>query len=434
MDKYKISEPCECKREHRADIDEIIIGKGVVRQVGEVVKSYNCSKPFVLADVNTFEAAGKEVCAVLEEKGIPYVKYVFADEALKPDEKAVGSSVLHFDYSCDIIIAVGSGVINDIGKILSRISGRKYIIAATAPSVDGYASGTSSIDRDGFKLSLDSRCADVIIGDVDILKNAPLHMLKSGLGDMIAKYISIAEWRIGHLVTGEYYCERIAQLVRDALKKCTDNALGLLKRDDAAVEAVFEGLVISGLAMAYAGISRPASGVEHYFSHVWDMRSLEFSTSVDLHGIQCAMGSRRAVKLYESLKQITPDREKALKYVKNFDYDAWKIQLESFFGKGARAMIEQEKTEQKYSKAAHRKRLEKIIDNWDEILKILDEELPSFEQLDELMTALDMPKEFMSIGVDEEAAKLTFLATKDIRDKYILSRLAWDLGVIEELN
>ncbi len=433
MNSYKINESCCCGKEHKADIGEIIIGKGAVGRVGEAVKKYSCMKPFVLADVNTFEAAGKAVCGVLDGENIAYSKYVYPDKRLKPDERAVGSAVMHFDHSCDIIIAVGSGVINDIGKILSRLTDKKYIIVATAPSVDGYASGTSSMDRDGFKLSLDSRCPDVIIGDVDILKNAPLHMLKSGLGDMLAKYVSIAEWRIGQLVIGEYYCEQVAQLVRTALKKCTDNASGLLRRDEAAVEAMFEGLVISGLAMAYAGISRPASGVEHYFSHIWDMRGLEFSTPVDLHGIQCAMGTHRAVEIYEKLKKITPDKEKALRYVKSFDYDAWKLQLSALLGRGADAMIEQEKTERKYSKSTHEKRLEKIIDNWGEILEILDEELPSFKELDELMTKLEMPIDFMSIGVDEDLAKKTFLATKDIRDKYILSRLAWDMGVVEEL-
>ena len=103
---------------------------------------------------------------------------------------------------------------------------------------------------------------------------------------MLAKYVSICEWRIANLITGEYYCETIAQMVRTALKKCVDNAEGLLKRDEEAIKAVFEGLIIGGVAMSYAGVSRPASGVEHYFSHVWDMRALEFGTNMDLHGIQ----------------------------------------------------------------------------------------------------------------------------------------------------
>ena len=183
----------------------------------------------------------------------------------------------------------------------------------------------------------------MIIGDIDILKQAPEHMLKAGLGDMLAKFVSIAEWRIGNLITGEYYCERVAQLIRSALKKCVDNAEGLLKRDEAAVEAVFEGLVIGGVAMAYAGVSRPASGVEHYFSHVWDMRGLEFGTPVDLHGIQCAMGTMKAVELYEVIKTVTPDREKAYAAVEAFNYSDWSNQLRIFLGKSGDTMIAQER-------------------------------------------------------------------------------------------
>ena len=127
--------------------------------------------------------------------------------------------------------------------------------------MDGYASATSSMSRDGVKVSLNSRCADVIIGDTDILKTAPLHMLKSGLGDMLAKFVSIAEWRIAHIITGEYYCEEVAQLIRSAVKKCVDNAAGLLQRDEAAIEAVFEGLVIGGVAMAALAIFMHRSNI-----------------------------------------------------------------------------------------------------------------------------------------------------------------------------
>jgi glycerol-1-phosphate dehydrogenase [NAD(P)+] len=198
--------------------------------------------------------------------------------------------------------------------------------------MDGYASATSSMSRDGVKISLNSRCADVIIGDTDILKTAPMHMLRSGLGDMLAKFVSIAEWRIAHLITGEYYCEEVAQLIRGAVKKCVENAEGLLAREDAAIEAVFEGLVIGGIAMAYAGVSRPASGVEHYFSHVWDMRGLEFGTRVDLHGIQCAMATMKAVELYEKVMEVKPDYAKAKAYVDAFRLEDWNDRLRTFLG------------------------------------------------------------------------------------------------------
>ena len=390
-------------------------------------------RPFILADRNTYKAAGETVAKILNTNGIPCSSYIFQTDTLEPNEQAVGAAVMHFDPGCDLIIGVGSGVINDIGKILSNVSGRKYIIVATAPSMDGYASATSSMSMDGLKVSLSSRCADVIIGDTDILKQAPEHMLKAGLGDMLAKFVSIAEWRIGNLITGEYYCERVAQLIRSALKKCVDNAEGLLKRDEAAVEAVFEGLVIGGVAMAYAGVSRPASGVEHYFSHVWDMRGLEFGTPVDLHGIQCAMGTMKAVELYEVIKTVTPNREKAYAAVEAFDYGDWSNQLRIFLGKSGDTMIAQEQKERKYDKSTHPARFQKIAENWDTILKIIEQELPSAAELSRIMEVIGIRSDLSAIGVDAECAKLTFKATKDIRDKYVLSRLAWDLGILEEL-
>ena len=433
MENYLGSKICSCGKEHDVAIDDVLVGSGVICRLPEYVAKFASKKPFLLADRNTYKAAGEQVAALLEKCNIVFSKYVFSNTELEPNEEAVGSAVMHFDPSCDLIIGIGSGVINDIGKILSNITGKKYIIVATAPSMDGYASATSSMSMDGLKVSLNSRCADVIIGDIDILKQAPAHMLKSGLGDMLAKYISIAEWRIGNLITGEYYCERVAQLIRSALQKCVDNAEGLLRREDAAVQAVFEGLVIGGVAMAYAGVSRPASGVEHYFSHVWDMRGLEFGTPVDTHGVQCAMATMKAVELYEKIKTMKPDEAKAKAYVEAFDHAAWNEQLLAFLGKSGQTMIDQEKRERKYDKSKHPARFRLIQDNWENILGILAEELPTAEELAKIMGTIGIFTDLTTIGVDAECAKLTFKATKDIRDKYVLSRLAWDLGVLDQL-
>ena len=212
-----------------------------------------------------------------------------------------------------------------------------------------------------------------------------------------------------------------------------ENAEGLLNRDDEAVKAVFEGLVIGGVAMAFAGVSRPASGVEHYFSHVWDMRGLEFGTQVDLHGIQCAMATFHSIRLYEKLKTIKPDIEKAKRFVDEFSYENWKSQLRAFLGNSAETMIAQEAKEQKYDKTTHPARYAVIEQNWENILQILEEELPAVEVLSGIMDTIGISMDLQTIGVDFSTARMTFKSTKDIRDKYVLSRLAWDLGVLDEL-
>ena len=423
---------CPCGKDHSFDA-RIVSGSGVLAQLPDAVGELGIHKPFLLSDANTFRAAGERVCGYLRGAGIPFAGYSYPEGTVEPDEKSVGAAVMHFDASCDGIIGIGSGVLNDIGKMLSNMTGLPYVIVATAPSMDGYASATSSMTRDGLKISLPSRSADVIIGDTEVLRNAPIHMMRSGLGDMLAKYVSICEWRISHLITGEYYCEEIANLIRGAVKRCVSHAEGLLKRKKEAVQAVFEGLVIGGVAMNYAGLSRPASGVEHYISHVLDMRGVEFRTSVELHGIQCAVGTLVAAKLYEKLKTVKPDRKKALAYANAFDYESWAAQLRGFLGKGAESMIVLEAKEGKYDVSSHAARLEVILDNWDAILQIIDEELPPAAEIERLLDTIGAPKTLPQIGTPEEQLPMVFRATKDIRDKYVLSRLAWDLGIIEEI-
>lgn len=429
----KLSEKnCLCGKEH-IFTSKVVTEKGAINKLPFILEEMGLRSAFIIADKNTYSTAGEKVIDVLETACIKTKKYIFLKENLEPDEANVGLAVMNFDPDFDVVIGVGSGVINDISKIVANVSGKKYIIVGTAPSMDGYASATSSMTMEGLKISLNSKCADVIIGDIDILCNAPTKMMISGLGDMLAKYVSICEWRISNLINGEYYCEDIANLVRDSLKKCVDNAEGLFNKDEDAVKSVFEGLIICGAAMKFAGLSRPASGIEHYLSHIWDMRGVEFGTPVEFHGIQCAVGTLIAVKLYEKIKNITPDKEKALKYAHTFDFDMWREELRNFLGKGAENMIALEEKEQKYSIQSHADRIDIIISKWNGILSIIEQELPTVSQLEKLFDNVGLPKTMKEIGIDDKILPMTFKSAKDIRDKYVLPRLCWDLGIIDKI-
>ena len=428
---FQIQENCPCGKTHRSTV-KVVAEKGAIAKLPGLLQEQHIQSVFLIADRNTYSAAGEAVAAALESAGIQIKKYIFTKDTLEPDEANVGLAIMHFDPTADVVIGVGSGVINDISKIVANVSGKPYIIVGTAPSMDGYASATSSMTVEGLKVSLNSKCADLIIGDLDILCKAPKAMLLSGLGDMLAKYVSICEWRISHLINGEYYCEEIAKLVRTSLKKCVDNAQGLLTGDEAGVKAVFEGLILCGAAMQMADVSRPASGIEHYFSHVWDMRGAAFGTKVDSHGTQCAVGTLLAAQLYEKLKTVTPDKAKAIAYAQSFDFTAWSEELRVFLGKGAESMIALEEKEQKYNVAKHASRIDTIIENWDAILEIVNQEIPTLAELEILFDAVGLPKTAGEIGIEKSILPMTFLATKDIRDKYVLPRLCWDLGILDE--
>ncbi|MBR2861371.1 MAG: sn-glycerol-1-phosphate dehydrogenase [Clostridia bacterium] len=423
---------CACGKIHNFS-SKVITGYDILDKIPETCDEYCANNIFLLCDKNTFKAAGEKVIQILKSAGKQVTEYIYNDEKVVPDEVSVGKAVLNFNSDCDVIIGVGSGVINDIGKIVANVSNKPYFIVATAPSMDGYAAAGSSMERGGVKTTVKSKAPDVIIGDFNVLKDAPLNMMLSGLGDMLAKYVALCEWNIAKIIVGEYYCDEIASLVRIALDKCVSNADKLMSRDAQAVQAVFEGLIICGAAMEYAGISRPASGVEHYISHIIDMRSVALGTPNESHGIQCAIGTLYALKMYERLKNIVPDKEKAKKFVQEYEYSAHKEFLKKFLGKTAETLIALEKKEGKYSVTTHEKRLEIIINNWGNIISVIEEKMPSYEEILAVWKKLGGPVSLSEIGIDEKLFPEIFIATKDIRDKYVLSFLAWDLGETDTL-
>jgi len=421
---------CQCGKRHTVSVKDVVIERGAIARVPGLLKKYGGSRPFLIADRNTFKAAGEAVCDILSKDKLPYSQFVF-EASPEPDEFAVGQVVMQYDPRCDFILGVGSGTINDICKIIAHATGLPYLIVGTAPSMDGYASATSSVIQDGIKHSLNTLCPTVIVADLDIMCKAPLRLLQAGLGDMLAKYISICEWRISHLVTGEYYCEEVAALVRGALKKCIA-VKDISDMNPETAKPIVEGLIISGMAMDMAGLSRPASGTEHYFSHVWDMRSLEFHTPSDLHGIQCGVGMLLTLKIYQFIRNIVPSRQKAMDFVRNFRLDDWNEFLTSFLGKSARGLHELEKKDKKYDPEGHKKRLDIILEHWNDILQIISEELPDYEQVKQFMQKQGMPVTPAQLGHSDDEVRDTFITTKDIRDKYNSSRLLWDLGLLDE--
>ena len=423
---------CTCGRHHSAPVRDVIIGENVLFQLPNLLNSRNIHRPCIVCDENTYKAAGEKICIILSKAGITPHLLKIASARPEPDEFWTGAVFMDFDAAYDGILAVGSGTINDICKILAARTRLPYIIAATAPSMDGYASSTSSMVRSGIKVSLPSSCAEIIVADTAILSQAPMPMLLAGLGDMIAKYISICEWRISHLVTGEYYCETIASLVRASLKQCINAAEQLAARDPNDVGYVVKGLILSGMAMSFAGLSRPASGIEHYFSHIWEMYALEHGQVPGLHGLQVGVATLLSLKVYSYIQSLTPDRETALHYAENFRPEEWTSFVRRIFGSASEEIIHREAAEGKYRIGPHKERLNRIIDNWDTILAIIHDELPPYDWLYEKLRTIGFPLLPQDINIPDFLVKDAFLATKDIRDKYIGSRLLWDLGKLEE--
>lgn len=298
---------CACGKSHKVDIQAIRVGSGVIQELPGILRDLGASHIFLVTDNYTYEAAGRQVEQLLDQAGLPYHKRVFQTETpLVPNEYALGSVLAAMTSQDDMLLAVGSGTLNDVTKYVSARTGIPYVIAATAPSMDGYASTVAPTILDGFKTTLPAVYPAAIVADVDILKDAPMPMLTAGFGDIIGKFTSLADWRLSHQLNGEYYCPEVAGVIEAAVETCAANAKALAQREPQAIQAVTEALILSGLAMGMVGVSRPASGAEHQMAHYWEMDALRRGEEHPLHGNAVGVGTVLAASLYEMAAEYLP--------------------------------------------------------------------------------------------------------------------------------
>ena len=298
---------CACGKSHKVDIQAIRVGSGVMQELPGILRDLGASHIFLVADNYTYEAAGRQVEQLLDQAGLAYHKRVFQTETpLVPNEYALGSVLAAMTSQDDMLLAVGSGTLNDVTKYVSARTGIPYVIAATAPSMDGYASTVAPTILDGFKTTLPAVYPAAIVADVDILKDAPMPMLTAGFGDIIGKFTSLADWRLSHQLNGEYYCPEVAGVIEAAVETCAANAQALAQREPQAIQAVTEALILSGLAMGMVGVSRPASGAEHQMAHYWEMDALRREEEHPLHGNAVGVGTVLAASLYEMAVEYLP--------------------------------------------------------------------------------------------------------------------------------
>lgn len=303
-----ISFECSCGKSHSVDIKKIIIEKEAINKVPEIAAPFKKGKLFLVADNNTYGVAGQKVEDMLKAQDFNVYSFVFnTPHELVPDTSTLGRLLIEIELGTSLIVAVGSGVINDMCRYLAYKLELPYIIVGTAPSMDGYASVVTPTVVDGIKATLGGIYPYAIIGDVDILKNAPMKMLYAGFGDILGKVNALADWNLARQLRGEDYCDICAGLVKNALKKCIDNIDGIKNREENAIKYLMEALVIAGVTMGMFGNSRPASGAEHHFAHYWDEDAIARGVEHPLHGNSVGVGTVVAAEQYKIIKDKVPE-------------------------------------------------------------------------------------------------------------------------------
>ena len=378
--------PCSCGHKHDTTIEDIQIESGLVNHAGEILRKNSFPKNILLVcDKNTLSAS-KGIEQSLSGFKVQYRIYDNLRVATMAEVEEIESLIDGKDIA---ILSVGTGSVNDPCRLAAANKNKKLCIFATAPSMDGFASYSSPIVKNGFKSSYPAKSPEVIIGDTKILAAAPAELKSSGFGDMIAKYVGLIDWQISALLIDEYYCEKIAGLTRSAVDTLMDMADRVDSDDEAVAGKIFESLIKTGVAMSFAQNSRPASGCEHIIAHLMECVELRDDKIPNYHGEDVGVCTLEMLKYYNELtkyKKIGAKRE-------NVDWD----NVYKFYGNMADD-VRKLNTPDTITDYVSPKLLE---NEWENIIKIIHS-VPSYNECKNAMIKAKCKISISDIGKDEE--------------------------------
>ncbi len=404
---------CKCGRRHTCDIGYVYIEKGAITKLSDICKKYN--NVLIVADGNTFKAAGELTEAALAGKTLK--KIVFdGSEILVPNEIAIETVNQNLSHT-DVIIGIGSGVIQDLCKYVSHQSGIPYVIVATAPSMDGYASTGAAMILGGMKVTYPAGLPLAIVADTTVLARAPMDMLKAGFGDIIGKFSALNDWKLSKAVTDEYFCDYIYDITYDQIKATLDSADGILKRDEKSVEALMKSLVIIGIMMSFATSSRPASGSEHHLSHFFEITGIIDNTEYFSHGIDVAFSTVITARLREKL--LKADFGKEVFRLSESDY---KTLMTDIYKTVASGCIELQNKVGYYSE--NRAEIHKTKEK--EIKEILSE-TPTADEIEKMLALVELDMADFYNHYGNKKIQNAILYAKDLKDRYTVLWLYYDL-------
>lgn len=404
---------CTCGKKHTCPIQAVYIEKNAAARLTDLCRDNR--QILLLADDNTLAAAGEGVLAALRGKQVRPVIFPGAS-LLVPNEAAIDAAQAAL-AGCDLIVGIGSGVIQDLCKYVSHFSKIPYIIVATAPSMDGYASNGAAMITGGMKVTYPAGLPLAIVADTEVLAKAPMDMLQAGYGDIIGKFSALNDWKLSHLINGEYFCQYIYDLTYAQIQKTLSLADGILKRNEDSIKALMEALVIIGILMSFAGSSRPASGSEHHLSHFFEITGIIDGTDYFSHGIDVAYATAVTAKIREKLlKSPFPNTlcrpEKQLQ----------EASIRAIYKDVADGCIALQEKVGSYAAD----RLPVYLEKEAEIRKILSE-MPSSAEIEAMLSlaGLDMSDFYALYG--EEKIQNAILYAKDLKDRYTVLWLHYDL-------
>lgn len=405
MDCEKYVGKCVCGRDHELETKKVVVEYGAINNFERYMADVGLAgkKRAVIYDTVIYKLTeGKHIAAdqeiVLEANGLRAEDTVIEEMMKKLDKP-------------EVIVAYGAGTIMDFGRYPAYKLGIPFVAVPTLASSDGFTANICSAILNGQKKSTPMCAPVLVVADLDIIKGAPARLVASGINDILSKYISLLDWKVSHLVAGEYYCPMVADLAQEALdimRKAADEYAATGVADH---EAMTMAQMKSGLTMQLLNHSRAASGAEHLMAHLVEMQPPRFENAEGIHGECVGVGTFACIKEYHRLASLPTPKAKPFEPLS----EQWI--REKFGDRLAPGIIKENENDVLATFDP-----QNIVDHWDEIRTMINE-LPSVEEAESLYKGCNAKYLPEHIGIDPALEREMLPISAAIRNRLTLVRM-----------
>ncbi len=395
---------CVCGREHTLETRMVVVEYNALANFEKYMEQVGLAgkRRTVVYDTNVYR--------LTEGKHIPCDQEIVLDaNGLRSEDILIEKMMKDLDAP-EVIVAFGAGTIMDFGRYPAYKLGIPFVAVPTLASSDGFTANICSVILEGQKKSIPMCAPILVVADLDIIKGAPARLVASGINDILSKYISLVDWRISHLVDGEYYCHMVAELAQQALSIMRNAADVYAETGVADIEAMTMAQMLSGLTMQLLDHSRAASGAEHLIAHLVEMKPPRFEQAEGIHGECVGVGTYLCAKKYHELAAKTP-KAKAFEPLT----EEW---IREKFGERLAAGIIKENANDILGTFDP----QNIVDRWEDIRNLIST-IPAPETLEKLYSGCNCKYLPEHIGIDPALSEEILPISAAIRNRLTLVRM-----------
>ncbi len=395
----------------------------------DFIREQGLHRFFLVADPNTYQVLGQRVEAALRANGIDSKTILITGDEIITDEHYIVQALVETKGEDRAFIAVGSGTVTDITRFISHRSREIFISLPTAPSVDGFTSIVAPMVVGKYKMPVPAQPPVAVFADLPTLCAAPRRMIAAGLGDLLGKYTSLADWRLGALLYQEPYSAEIDQYIRESVDATVAEIDSVGSASCDGITRLMDGLVGSGFGMLAFGDSRPASGSEHHIAHYWEMKGIMEGRPANLHGAEVGVATVLSARRYAKLRKISSAEAVGFLEARNLpSHEKMRAEIEADYGSVAEQIIQiqaplfnltiQDLDDLKAS----------ILSHWDEVQEIAGT-VPAPQQLENWLAAVQAPIQPSDLGLSQAETNQGLQAAHYLRDRFTLNRLSFWMGL-----